>query len=327
MNAMDSYYEYKKLTMMLEDVLPLGDERTKFYRWKRTMMDILALSSSLTEKEKIRMVLSKIQESYRDTCEDVYFEDTTVTADHFMDKVDKRLGYNQLSNGNIEKLKKIKVGQSPIQQYNRRFNDLVQEIKPDYRPPEPRLISFYVQGLRGNKEDLFDFMFLREFKNLEEAMSVALDLEAVANDMTSVNMERLESIDILRCDEGDIQSEINLNKLECLDIGSHSVKEYNAIILHLLHGIKKEDKPKEKRLIYLYMNGVKSREKVFKGIVFKEFKTLNEVMSFALKLDSSNISYGLYPDDYGQRQGQGQHQHQHDLDLDLSETSSQKKWV
>jgi len=296
---MNSYYEYKKVTMMLSDIIPLGDDRTKFYRWKRTIIDIVD-QSNLFEKEKKRIILSKIQEEYRDSCEDLYFEDPNMTAVAFINKIERLLGYNQLSNVNINKLKRIQIGKKSVRNYNRVFNDLVQEIKPEYMPSESRLILFYVQGLRGNKEELFDFMFLREFKNLKEAMDVALDLEATYSNMTSIDIERLESIDILQCDEEDIQSEVNLNKLECLDIGNHSVKEYNLTIIQIINGIKKEDIPNERRLIYLYMNGVKSREKVFKGIVFKEFKTLNDVMSFALKLDSSFISYGLYPDENGE---------------------------
>ncbi|OUM60329.1 hypothetical protein PIROE2DRAFT_13947 [Piromyces sp. E2] len=171
MDSMNSYYEYKKITMMLSDMdlIPLGDEKSDFYRWKKIIIYALD-QSKLSEKEKKIIILSKIKGRFRKKSEDMFFDN---------------------------------MGKKSVRAYNKVFGDL-------------------------------------------EAMSVALDLEATYHNMTSINMERLESIEFLYCDEEDIQSEININKLKCLDIG---------------RGIKKEDGPKEKRLIYLYMNGLQVSRK------------------------------------------------------------------
>jgi len=295
---MNSYYDFKKVTELANNVYPLGDKRTRFYRWKRALLDIME-GYPLTDKEKKLIILSRIDECYRTLCEDIYFEDRKMDYVTFIDRIEERLGYNQLSNKNINKLKFIRMGEEEsLLHYNQTFNDLVQEIKPEYRPPEQRLIAFYIQGLKEQKEVLFDYMFLREFKDLSEAMSVALHLHSAYRNMTSVNLEWLDKLDILHGDESDVQSELHLNELEIIDIGEDSVQQYNSRINELINGIKPQDKPTEKRLIYLYMNGLKrNREKVFRGVVFKEFKKLKDVMSFALKLDSNFIDLGLYNED------------------------------
>jgi len=165
---------FQKAFKMAEKIFPLGSEKTSFSMWKNDVMDIIE-DYELTEKEKKRVVLSCIDDKYRDRCHQVYHNNKNVKIEEFLEKIKRALGFDNISLRSLKKLQNLKIGNKSVNDYNNIFTLLLNDIETDDKPSDKTLLRMYIEGFKGRK--LQEYLIIKDLKKLEDAMNFAEKLE------------------------------------------------------------------------------------------------------------------------------------------------------
>ncbi|OUM60328.1 hypothetical protein PIROE2DRAFT_63221 [Piromyces sp. E2] len=268
---------------LLEPIVPLGDKGSKFYLWKLDLIDILG-SFKLPERIKKRLILSKISKRYYKTCHQLYYMESDLTTVQFLDEIEEILGFDQLSHKNIDLIKKIYMGGKSIEQYNQEFMDLVFEIKPEFRPPEKRLMKYYIKGFNEEYGEKF-MRYIVNYKpeeSLNSFMKFILKHKNAYNDI--MNIEMKSEINKSNWIDSDvIEQNTILDELEDIGISEDDVKLYNLRFNSLLEKLNDDYRPDEQRLIYLYKKGIKENHVLFSYIKYTKANTVKELMEITLE--------------------------------------------
>jgi len=280
---------------LLEPVKPLGEEGSKFYLWKLDLIDILE-AFKLPEKIKKRIILSKISDKYYRTCHQLYYVEENLTAVEFLDEIEELLGYDQLSHKNIDLIKKMKIGEKSIEEYNKEFLDLVLEIKPELRPQEKRLILYYIKGLNEKHKDIL-MNFIINFKSdqsLSQIMKFVLKHKNAYNDILDFDYDDKVTSVLINSDV--FEQNTTLDELENIDISEDDATLYNLRFNSLLEKLQSEYRPDEQRLIYLYKKGIKENRILFLKVGYKKFETVKALMDYTLESYKQLEEYGALDD-------------------------------
>jgi len=161
---------------MTRDIIALGSKKAKYFKWKRDLLDIFE-DFTLSEKEKKRIVLSTTVNTTHELCEELYFEEKSMTAEEFINKIEEIIETDKISTFSSEKLEHTKIGKKNVRIFNLHFNDLLNEIKDKDKPSESRLIVLYIKGLKENRS-LYSVMIAKKFDSLKQAMEFALRIDS-----------------------------------------------------------------------------------------------------------------------------------------------------
>lgn len=166
----------KKSRKWQRDITALGSKKAKYFKWKRDLLDIFE-DFTLSEKEKKRIVLSTTVDTTHELCEELYFEEKSMTAEEFINKIEEIIETDKISTFSSEKLEHTKIGKKNVRIFNLHFNDLLNEIKDKDKPSEFRLIVLYIKGLK-EKRSLYSVMIAKKFDSLKQAMEFALRIDS-----------------------------------------------------------------------------------------------------------------------------------------------------
>ena len=166
----------KKSRKWQRDITALGSKKAKYFKWKRDLLDIFE-DFTLSEKEKKRIVLSTTVDTTHELCEELYFEEKSMTDEEFINKIEEIIETDEISSFSSEKLEHTKIGKKNVRIFNLHFNDLLNEIKDKDKPSEFRLIVLYIKGLK-EKRSLYSVMIAKKFDSLKQAMEFALRIDS-----------------------------------------------------------------------------------------------------------------------------------------------------
>ncbi|ORY22798.1 hypothetical protein LY90DRAFT_515326 [Neocallimastix californiae] len=105
--------DYEKVSKMARDITALGSKKAKYFKWKRDLLDIFE-DFTLSEKEKKRIVLSTTVNTTHELCEELYFEEKSMTAEEFINKIEEIIETDKISTFSSEKLEHTKIGKKNV---------------------------------------------------------------------------------------------------------------------------------------------------------------------------------------------------------------------
>ena len=104
----------KKSRKWQRDITALGSKKAKYFKWKRDLLDIFE-DFTLSEKEKKRIVLSTTVDTTHELCEELYFEEKSMTDEEFINKIEEIIETDEISSFSSEKLEHTKIGKKMLE--------------------------------------------------------------------------------------------------------------------------------------------------------------------------------------------------------------------
>ncbi|OUM57665.1 hypothetical protein PIROE2DRAFT_64870 [Piromyces sp. E2] len=154
----------------IENIKPFGPNSKNFSRWRKSIKQIVETFKLTDNKDKLA-VLKAVDSQYFEYCMTAVSECKDKTLDEFLDHIKIHYGFDILSDQSLNELESIKIGKRSINEYNQKVRDLLEEIDPNSKPSEQRLLYYYIKGLEGIK--IHEYLILKKPKKLEDAMNYA----------------------------------------------------------------------------------------------------------------------------------------------------------
>jgi len=147
------------------------------------------------------------------------------------------------------------------------------------------------------KEDILDIIEDYELKEKEKKRIVLASISDKYKDKchhiyhSDRTLKNEDFIEKIKTSLGfDNISTLSLKKLQNIKIGNKSIIDYNMKFSLLLKDVEDDERPVEKCIIRMYIEGLKGK-KIQEYLIVKDPKTLEEAMKFAQKLQKGFSEY------------------------------------